>query len=71
MHPSEPLDIPDVNMSAIDERLRADLSETMYSDQEENAGAPSLTTDEIERILEFQLERLQSQCLPWLEICTI
>lgn len=71
MHPSAPLDIPDVNMSTIEERLRADLSETMYGNQEENAGTPSLTTDEIERILEFQLERLQSQCLPCLRICTI
>lgn len=61
MHPSAPPDIPDVNMSMIDERLRSDLSGTMYgSGQEENAEAPLLTTDEIERILEFQLERLQS-----------
>jgi len=60
MHPSAPYDIPDVNILGIDVDSRADLSETMYSSAS-NEKAEFLSADEIESMLEFQLERLQSK----------
>jgi len=62
IHPSAPSDIPDVNILSIDVNFRDDLSETVYgSTADEKAEDQFLSSDEIESMLEFQLERLQSK----------
>lgn len=62
MHPSAPSDIPDVNILTVDEHFRSHLLDAVYgSIPEDDTERDTLSADEVERMLEFQLERLQSK----------